>query len=70
MNIKSIKLVSVYWLIMESAVNYVFRFAYAPYQFLKSFGIKGPKPTPFLGNYKDRIKMVKLSHVKCAVAVN
>ena len=56
---------------MESAVNCVrFRFAYAPYQFLKRFGIKGPTPTPFLGNYKDRIKMVKLSHVKCSVAVN
>ena len=33
-----------------------FRYAYAPYQFLKRYGIKGPPPTPFLGHYKDRIK--------------
>ena len=36
------------------------RFAYAPYQLLKSCGIKGPTPVPFFGNYRERMKMVRL----------
>ena len=34
---------------------------YAPYQFLKRYGIKGPPPTPFLGHYKDRVTKVILT---------
>ena len=34
------------------------RLCYAPYQLFKSVGIKGPKPTPFLGNYNDLKNMV------------
>ena len=36
---------------------HVCRFAYAPYQVLKSCGIKGPTPVPFFGNYREEIKM-------------
>ena len=34
------------------------RFAYAPYQVWKRFGIKGPSPVPFFGNYRELAKMV------------
>ena len=34
------------------------RYGYAPYRFLKRYGIKGPPPTPFLGHYKDRVTKV------------
>ena len=35
------------------------RFSYAPYQLLKSYGIKGPTPIPFFGNYREEAKMVR-----------
>ena len=38
------------------------RFAYAPYQVLKNCGIKGPKPVPFFGNYREETKMVILNY--------
>lgn len=36
------------------------RFIYAPYQVLKRYGIKGPTPVPFFGNYREVAKMVNL----------
>jgi hypothetical protein len=35
------------------------RFWYSPYQVLKSYGIKGPAPIPFFGNYREEAKMVR-----------
>jgi len=35
-------------------------YIYAPFQFLKRYGIKGPQPLPFYGNCKDISKLVCL----------
>ena len=35
-------------------------YAYAPFQVLKRYGIKGPQPVPFYGNYKEAEKVVSL----------
>lgn len=40
------------------------RFAYAPYQVLKSCGIKGPTPVPFFGNTREMAKMVSCQSLK------
>ncbi len=34
------------------------RYFYAPYQIWKKYGIKGPTPVPFFGNYREESKMV------------
>ena len=47
-----------YTYIQDAALQLFNRFAYAPFQVLKNYGIKGPTPVPFFGDYKDKVKMV------------
>ena len=39
-------------------------YVYAPFQFLKRYGIKGPQPLPYFGNYMDISKLVCLLDTK------
>jgi len=39
-------------------------YVYAPFQFLKRYGIKGPQPLPYFGNYMDISKSVCLLDTK------
>lgn len=50
------------WLLLQilyTKLYHVCRFYYAPYQLFKSYGIKGPAPIPFFGNYREEAKMVR-----------
>jgi len=49
------------WLAVTAVIALVvylyYSYAYAPFQVLKRYGIKGPQPVPFYGNYKEAEKV-------------
>ena len=50
-------------------VYWLYRFAVAPFRVLAHYGIRGPSPLPFYGNWKTMSKMGKLKFldetIKC-----